>query len=425
MHAQVLHKDFQSFWGEIETILNGTSKYHRPIDCFDFSGFGFPDTNFYRYRAFGRKTCFHMAQFWGKVDFPVEFRETADFSSARFRTRAFFANATFEKDAYFQGAFFHQDADFTGKFGGVADFSAADFRGQARFPTARFETYADFCHTHFRKDVIFVRTQFGRSDNTSGKDVRPVIADFRSAEFCQPGGVRFHLVNNESNQGFRARLLGCRVENLYFEDVSWNKLDGRMVLEDELDLKLAEKITNPSEYGKAIEAERPQPRHELVAIIYRQMVKNFERGRAYDLAEDCFVGEMEIKRLDPEKPRFVRTTISLYRGASYYGSSYKRALGILLLLVFIFGLAYALPFSGLQSRSLTPTTTITVPNPWIEIAKDIGAGIFHSLEIATFQREPTHVAASIFGRLVKILETILVPSQLALLLLALRRRLRR
>jgi hypothetical protein len=155
------------------------------------------------------------------------------------------------------------------------------------------------------------------------------------------------------------------------------------------------------------------------------MVKNFERGRAYDLAEDCFVGEMEIKRLDPEKPRFVRTTISLYRGASYYGSSYKRALGILLLLVFIFGLAYALPFSGLQSRSLTPTTTITVPNPWIEIAKDIGAGIFHSLEIATFQREPTHVAASIFGRLVKILETILVPSQLALLLLALRRRLRR
>jgi len=205
-------------------------------------------------------------------------------------------------------------------------------------------------------------------------------------------------------------------------DVNWHKQAGRMVLQNELD------VTAPRGPGEAKGTEgqkkkRPtETRYELVAVVYRQLVNNFERVRNYDLAEDCFIGAMEMRRLDPAAPWFSRAAVTLYRWASSYGSSYVRAAAVLGILLLAFGLLFALPWTDLHVKGPAQTAS---PSWVLETVKVAGRGLFHSLEVATFRSDTAYVTTKLFGRLLGIFESVVVPSQLALLLLALRRRFRR
>ena len=168
-----------------------------------------------------------------------------------------------------------------------------------------------------------------------------------------------------------------------------------------------------------------------MAIAYRQLVSNFEKERAYDLAEECKIGAMEMKRLDPKnflfpkKWRWLRwlgeniSAAGLYRWTSRYGTSYTRALLVLFGLLVIFALLFALPWSAIQREK--PSLP---PQPFLRVLHRLGAGLFHSLEVATFQRDSLYGVPTRFGHFASTLETILVPAQLALFLLALRRRFR-
>jgi len=237
---------------------------------------------------------------------------------------------------------------------------------------------------------------------------------------------------------------------VHFVDTHWHQQHGRLVLQDELDL------TQPRLPAKATErAQTPVGLHALVAIAYRRLINNFEKVRDYDLAEDCFVGAMEMKRLDPDhflfarwlRPHYARwrwlrwlgahlSAVNLYRWASYYGSSYVRAFEVLLFLLFAFAAAFAL--AGLQPRQppapplapplvgLAGPAVVPYPSAWVAASKAYLAGCLHSLQVATFQRTtfylPTNPA---MAGLLAGLEALLVPAQLAVLLLALRRRFRR
>ncbi len=179
-----------------------------------------------------------------------------------------------------------------------------------------------------------------------------------------------------------------------------------MVLQDELDLE--------TEVGSS---------YELVASAYRQLINNFERARAYDLAEDCSVGAMEMTRLDPNQPRRVRWGLNIYKWASLYGSSYTQALWKLGILIAAFIVLFAV--AGLEPKPTEAKTLIQVPSAWPESLIRLGAGFLHSFEVATFQRNPIFTPINVYGRIVAIIETVLIPGQLALLFLALRRRFRR
>ena len=146
-----------------------------------------------------------------------------------------------------------------------------------------------------------------------------------------------------------------------------------------------------------------------------------------------------MKRLDPDQFMFARvlsdcyrksrllrwfgrrlSATYLYRFASYYGSRYIRALAVLLLVVAIAGLLYGLPSVGLHR-----VDSGSIGHPPLSQSGRVVAGLFHALEVATFQRQLLYDTETIFGKLVVVLETILVPAQLTLFLLALRRRFRR
>ena len=106
---------------------------------------------------------------------------------------------------------------------------------------------------------------------------------------------------------------------------------------------------------------------------------------------------------------------SLYRLTSRYGTSYTRALLVLFGLLVIFGLLFALPWSAIQREK----PSLPLRGVW----NRLGAGLFHSsVDVAT--RDSLYSVPTRFGHFASALETILVPAQLALFLLALRRRFR-
>jgi uncharacterized protein YjbI with pentapeptide repeats len=372
MHSKDRSKDAHQFQEEINAILHGSSTHHRGLDrnnneVYDFTGFIFPSADFEEWTA-EKKVLFSRCQFRGNADF-------------MFCT--FDADVEFDYAAFAQAAWF-MDANFVGRCG----FMGVTFEGEVDFTRTNFYSYADFLFATFYESTVFEETYFGSSldnaDDSSTAADRIVIADFVRATFKQPQQVLFRSVRGRP--GFRARFVSCNVENIQFEDVQWHREIGRMLLQDELDIR------GPDVWTRYLPLNRS---YELVAIVYRQLAKNFEAKRSYDLAEDCYIGAMEMKRLDPRQPLLSRTVVTLYRWASYYGSSYTRALGVLALL-------------------------------WlVRTVNDIAAGVFHFLEIITFQRDSLYTTTTLFGRMVRMLETVFVSSQVALFLLALRRRFRR
>lgn len=293
------------------------------------------------------------------------------------------------EDFNFSQVFFPDPADFSLGTLNNAHFFGAQFMGRVNFARVEFTGDGDFRVARFA----------GAADFSSAKFAG--IANFIGATFEQPARVRFYQVNKDSAQGLRARFRNCDgIEGVRFEDVYWHRQRGRMVLQDELDVR----------EGKSKD-------YELVAIAYRRLVNNFEKVRAYDLAEDCFCGAMEMRRLDPAEPLFRRAVVTLYRWASYYGSSYQRAFCVLLIFLLLFAAFFVQ--AGLRPYGAPASA------PDLCGWKALWAGFVHSLQVATFQRITRYVTSGDFGQLVAVLENILMPAQLALLLLALRRRFRR
>ena len=215
------------------------------------------------------------------------------------------------------------------------------FSGNADFSHATFKRNADFRQVLFSEAVKFEDVRFGATDQL----VSP-LADFRDVSILKPELVRFLRTNAQSKLGLRARFVNCRVEGVQFDAVRWYRSQDRMMLQDEEDI---------------LEQAQDAPSYEEVATAYRRLITNFEKSRAYDLSEDCTIGEFEMKRRNPDRFLFaewlkpvyesfprLRTCIGeqvsivgIYRLASLYGTSYQRALGVLVFLLLVFGLCFS------------------------------------------------------------------------------------
>jgi hypothetical protein len=457
MHSHLPTKDQRLFRQEIKDILSGTSTFHRPNDRFDFVSFVFPsidfgDFVFTKYANFGGTTFFGHGDF-GSAQFEqgaywgmARFLDFANFSKAKFATDTDFIQAWFGGEATFAEAMFSGEANFWGtifskqvmfvktQFTRACSFFNARFIGDGYFSAATFCRGADFKYATFGANTAFTGSTFGVTEGASvgqqDLDSPICIADFTGTGFLKPKLVNFNHANKNSSTGLRLRMLNCNMEEVEFEDVRWHRHLGRRVLQDELDVM--------GESGSA--REEPEKRHELVAIAYRRLANMFEKSRAYDIAEDFSVGAMAMGRLDPENFLFARrlaphyrkrgflhwlgenvSALGIYNFASHYGSSYRRAFAVLLFVVLIFGVAFSL--SDLESTRKSSGADST--NLLVKVSERYLGGFFHSLEIAAFRRDTYYVATSRSGRILVVLESVLVPSQLALLVLALRRRFRR
>ncbi len=390
---------------------------------------------------------FRGVQFTDRADFrEAQLSDAAGFVGASFSGVADFSSAAFSGESYFQGTRYGQLANFRGaQFAGKTNFRQAVCATEADYTEAKFGNHADFsqlsCNrkaslrsTTFSQMVDFKQASFGEGADFSGSSfvreaefcgmiigprrenrnatgpqakLPPAIADFTGVRFELPTTVRFFQVNKDSPQGLRVRFTRCELQDVQFEDVHWHREGGRLVLQDELDLR-----------GRPAGQAGSGTSYEPVAVAYRRLANNLTKTRTYDLADSCWFGAMEMKRLDPTQPSLLRWMAALYRWASCYGISYKRAFLVLVLLLVLFGLVLSLPWAGLQPRYADGEQAL------LTFPKSMKAGLIHSLEVASFWGDPLYVSTTWFGRLAAFGERILVTAQFVLVLLALRRRFR-
>lgn len=359
-------------------------------------------------------------------------------------TRFVFPSGSAAQDVLFEGEAIFEQAIFWG----VAKFKACQFVSRADFDHAWFVNGADFSGCHFNGSVSFVNVSFGvRHEQELSEYQTVAIADFSDVMFAKPEEVTFRRTNQATSEGLRLRAMGCNIEQLHFEHVKWHRYRGRLVLQDEMDLLTWSRIRNDDQgsyyvrnmilkarYGSF--ERRPTDVHGLIAVAYARLIMSFDQRHNYDNAEDAFCGMMEMKRLDPTTLPWARyfadlyakvpmlaalmrvsTLLFWYRVVSYYGSRYTRAMIVLLLILLGFASAFAL------SNDLTVGTGEErhVPRGMSAFA----AGCVATLEVATFQRDRVVNIDGAVGSTLRLAESIVVPSQVAIFLLALRRRFKR
>jgi hypothetical protein len=403
---------------------------------FEFTGYVFPVDFGWQKVVFSERADFRDCVFQGVNFSNAHFADEVDFSNAQFQGWTGFGYLTFEGNARFDGCCFENYTWFSGaRFRRDASFVGAEFRARVSFKLAHFYGAARF--------------------NSEFAD----IVNFRGAHFDCLERVTFDRVNRKARNGLRLRAVFSNLPSIRFENLVWHRVGGRLVLQDELDLR---RRSNPRSHSDVS--------YESVAISYRTMLRGFDEARVVDAAEDCFEGAMEMLRLDPSRHVFGWTAIrrerqvrhavltalskrkrqfllgllpkreivrfcgeqlsltNAYRLLSGYGRRYLRAAMVLVGLVIAFAALYSSPVSQLilldantrrssplfagQSREAPPYSKILV-------------GMRHSIEVATFTRERTYQAGNEMTTALTLVEPPIIAGQLALVLLALRRTFKR
>jgi hypothetical protein len=304
------------------------------------------------------------------------------------------------------------------------------FLGSSHFERAHFIEGGNFIDVTFKNKIDFSNTIFGGKMFFIGIDENVCFGGechFVRLNLLPDTYLCFEDVSLE-----QASFIDTNLEGIVFRNVQWHQrrrslfVRGISSLWDEF----------PRQFKEEVDYER-------VAENYRQLVLIYEQKRDYVTAEQFHVGEMEIRR----KRKGAKTTnpwlrhlkewcnaYNIYRISSNYGTSSKQALMILFSLILLFSLMFL--YTGIQPSKeyvsseaqmieydvLSDSNHKSVSfRRWLS---DYEAAVSLSLSIITFQKDRYY--EPIEGtRLWLYAAVIVLSSQTALVLLAIRRRFKR
>lgn len=380
--AELTEKRFrEKFISLLEEVENDTQ-----VDGYDFQGFKFPSLDC-REKTFSKPIQFVDATFSGK----------ADFSQATFSGKASFAGATFSGEAFFVGATFSHEANF----------STAIFKGATLFKPLNHLVFDSEHECYFKRL---------RVDKEASVEFEGVILS-------------------------KASFLDTNLEILSFRNVRWHPLTANsyswrnVALWDEVNPR-KKKYISVGDYEK-------------IAENYRQLVLNYDRKRDFRMAEQFHIGEMEMLRkrsgagASSALRRWLGSTLNgyaIYRLLSHYGTSYWHAL--LMLIVMLACFSWIFVFTGFQTANggATEPAKVIAENPkpdgrieydWggstpiCDWMADYGKSLVLTLSILTFQRQHFYAPLGALSQLWLIIAALMLTAQVALVLLAIRRRFKR
>ena len=317
-------------------VVSGLPTIAKPIN---FRGAAFSgDANFWR-ATFGGDVNFSEATFSGDADFVgATFSGDADFVGATFSGDAGFSGATFSGNADFSWATFTGDADFVGAtFSGDTQLRETAFRGNTDFSWATFTQDAFFHRATFKGRTLFQHTKFP-TDNESSVRLEDATVE-------SPEEFFFEDVNFS-----RVLFLRTNLTRVQFTDVTWAKKPERFlpwikhsVLFDQLELEKEESRLRNGSGGVLTIAEgvNEPPTARLVANLYRQLRLNYEGSKQEVEAGHFYIGQMDMRRRDPDTGWFTRRlALPVYRAVAMYGESAWRPLVLYLFTSFLFAVLY-------------------------------------------------------------------------------------
>lgn len=393
----------------------------------DFAHARFDDIAHFQWSIFGGNTIdmSDTANFDG-----AQFKNEANFGSVRFKVRSSFEHATFESTVLFEETQFEE----------TATFERANFITKAAFLDQKFKDDVNFMWASFGQELLIADVVFEKLANFNGVTLalRTSILSTGKYSFCEHcsfRGLRIpanSLVTFDNLNLEQASFLDSDLTKIQFRDVKWHQPNlkwhrRRIALWDEF---------HPHDDDR---------RHlEKMAENYHQLVSNYESRRDYNTAEDFHIGEMETQRkkrgagLSHGWRRRIREWLNpygLYWLMSNYGSSYLQA--FLVLVGMLLAISIIFFYSGFQpSKESAGGSNALIeynfsPDAQHEIVgfgqwvRDYARAILFSLSIITFQRERFYEPVGDWSRFWLFMAVLLLTTQAAMVLLAIRRRFKR
>jgi uncharacterized protein YjbI with pentapeptide repeats len=359
---------------------------------------------------------FSDATFAGWANFSdATFAGWADFRSATFEGEAFFfettEETTFKEGARFQGNTFNGEAIFRTTFEGEANFYDATFEGRAEFILATFEGRANFSRATFNGEAIFEESTFKEEGKFwSLQTTSRTVLNLGAAEIERPERISFHSTSLRPSA-----FVDVNAQEFDFTDVEWFRWPegDELKLEDEI---------------KAVEAQSSPPYSRPTAMrklqrACRRLMNNAEENRDYATANEFHYWSMVLARkeamvLAREKSlreglrRFGLIDAS-YGALSGYGERPRRAFLVLFGMGTLFAILYVMVAGSMEHvgeaflyslAAMVRLTGVPAMAPLTELLQPSEPGLFQLLVTA---------------------EGILGPLQIALLALAVRRRVMR
>jgi uncharacterized protein YjbI with pentapeptide repeats len=359
---------------------------------------------------------FSDATFAGWANFSdATFAGWADFRSATFEGEAFFfettEETTFKEGARFQGNTFNGEAIFRTTFEGEANFYDATFEGRAEFILATFEGRANFSRATFNGEAIFEESTFKEEGKFwSLQTTSRTVLILRAAEIERPERISFHSTSLRPSA-----FVDVNAQEFDFTDVEWFRWPegDELKLEDEI---------------KAVEAQSspPYPRPTAMRKLQRacrRLMNNAEENRDYATANEFHYWSMVLARKEAmvlareksfrEGLRRFGLIDALYGALSGYGERPRRAFLVLLGMGTLFAILYVMVAGSMEHvgeaflyslAAMVRLTGVPAMAPLTELLQPSEPGLFQLLVTA---------------------EGILGPLQIALLALAVRRRVMR
>jgi uncharacterized protein YjbI with pentapeptide repeats len=417
------------------------------------------------FRLAGQNGTFDETVFKGKTEFSDTSFDSVTFYRAKFEGAVDFIRFSAKASADFSTAEFFAPVLFSGCHVGGGELVGCDVSLIGRQLESRVEASTDFGFATFHKslefyenflegEVRFRGTQFlGRTiiDNTRGHFGDYI--DFANVILPKDETIVFEKVNLA-----RASFHDTNLEKVVFRDVVWGRSKsflrgGSNVLWDEI---------------RPLDGMRDYIDDSKTADNYRQLVLNYEAKRDYATAETFHIGEMEMRRKSESErnsdyydeadlqqlsffrrhwyvtrqfltglafPRTLFNAYTIYLISSRYGTNYRQAFLVLVLL--LVGAANVFLFSGLKASkensetpndlidyTILPTEGYTIPTVGRYLT-DFRNSFLYTFEVATFQKERNYEPVSWHSRAVVYFALIIIGGQAAMFLFALRRQFRR
>jgi hypothetical protein len=446
------------------TTFRGDASFNRTTFSGDAS---FSQTTFNGDASFRDATVTGTASFY-----QTTFSRDTSFVGARFNGAANFVTTTFSRDTSFVGA----------RFNGAANFVTTTFSAQASYDWTTFIAAANFDRTTFHESTTFYRMRIGGRVRMVGRCFEGA-ASFRDVELDKDARVEFIAAPGDENGGALARpnltsvsFRGTNVESFVFRHVEWAKrADGRVCLHDELveaggadgysetahnyhqlvlnyearreyelaeDFHIGEMECRRKQTALAPWAWRQVPALgtalRLVGWLWGWLARGavWALGKAHNAGLLGWTRRLPVGRLgnlverfewawrwivgDGRRPAWLNP-YEWYSWLSLYGASWRRAGGVLLAMVPVFGTLLFL-VGGVVDSSPPLGSTPQVPG-WTPTA--LIQSLWYVLSVPTFGRDRYYEPFGLWAQLVSMLAAFAILGQLALLLFAVRRRFRR
>src|SRR5215217_122057 len=418
--------------------------------------------------AFNGEAQFPKVTFNGELQFRgVTFNGEAHFDEAIFNEVAHFHRVTFNEETHFDGATFEGEAHFQrvrlddGKvldastfnkevhfpkaiFKEMAHFHKVTFNGEAHFPDATFEKMANFHGATFKERGAFYDLKTG--PNT--------VLDFRKATIEKPERISFHNTHLRPSW-----FVDVDAQKFDFSRVEWFRIPNtsapttdhkQLTLENEIDAlnerpeleedeieaalwgRVSEGVSEPKDEHKP-EVVRKQSLDEL-ARACRRLMNNAEENRDYSTANEFHYWSMDaVRKLGWSSLRTL--TVRDFLNMETYMETWRDVRehsGFITTLYWAlsgYGVRAGRAFWALYIIWATFTIAYMFVNPpefkHLEQGFTLGqTAVYSLLALARLNPEPKPDAPGLFQFLVGF-EGILGPLQIALLALAIRRKVMR